>query len=638
MTLTKLQFKPGFVKDTTAYASEGSWRDGNKVRFRLGFPEKIGGWQKLSSTSFLGTCRALLPWYDLSGNPRIGVGTNLKYYVEEGGAYLDITPIRATTAAGDVTFSATTGSATITVSDTGHGAATNDFVTFSGAVSLGGNITADVLNQEYQIASIVDSDTYTITARTAGTSISSITVDGELSPTPVLATASDTGSGGASTVGTYQINTAPDSTSLGTGWGAGTWSRGTWSSPSTTTAVASQLSAWSHDTFGEDLLMCLRGGPIYRWDTSVGASTRAVDISTLTGTEIPTAANRVLVSDRDRHVVAFGVTPEGGGDLDPMLIRFSSQEDYTDWQSTTTNTAGSLRIGNGAEIVTAVETRQQTLVMTDTALYVMQYLGPPFTFGISMVSRNTSIMSPTAAVAIDDAVYWMGDGVFYLFNGAVREIPCPVVDYVSDTMDKSQVFKVTCGANVAFNEVWWFYPCAISTECDRYVVFNYLQNIWYTGTMPRSAWADKANGSVPVAANHNDGRLYYQETGLNDGTTDPYSPINAYVESSPLEIAEGDRFAFMTRVLPDITFGASTAVNPSVDVTLYASTYPGELYEQDDDGTVVQSATTPVEQYTEQLDIRLRGRQMKMRVESNETNMEWRLGVPRVDIRTDGKR
>lgn len=654
MPLTKLQFRPGFVKDTTAYTNEGGWLDGNKVRFTLGFPEKIGGWQKLSSNSFLGTCRALLPWFDLDGARRTGVGTNVKYYVEEGGAYFDITPIRLTTSAGDATFSATDGSATITVSETAHGAAVGDYVYFSDAVSLGGVITAGVLNQEYRVETVVDGDTFTITARAAGTSISSITVDGELVFTPLAANSSDTGNGGSSTVAEYEINTVSDTTSVGTGWGAGGWSRQGWGQAALSGGIStSQLQTWSHDTFGEDILINRRGGPIYVWDTSSGTSTRAVDISTLSGTDIPTKANQVMVSDRDRHVIAFGVNPVSGSDLDPMLIRFSDQEDYTNWEITATTTAGSLRLGNGSEIVTAVETRQQTLVFTDTSLYAMQYLGPPFTFGINMISRNTSVVSPKAAVAVDDAVFWMGDRVFYTFSGGVQELPCPVLNYVFDTMNTEEAYKTVCGSNIEFGEIWWFYPCVYTGECDRYVVYNYKQQIWYTGTLSRSAWIDRAGGAVPLAAEEN--YLYYHETGLNDGSTDPASAIDAYVESSPLTLGEGDQFAFLSRVIPDISFTGSTNSKPQVLFTVSAADNPGDLYGQLDDGYVTlqsvgsgesspqipsmaPSASTPVDTFTDQIYLRLRGRQMKIRIESDSAGTQWRLGTPRADFRTDGRR
>ena len=650
MPLVKLQFRPGFVKDTTAYTNEGGWRDGNKVRFNLGFPEKIGGWQKLSRNSFLGVCRALLPWFSLDGTRRTGVGTNIKYYVEEGGAYFDITPIRNTTAAGDVTFSATDGSSTITVSETGHNVNAGDYVTFSGADGLGGAITADVLNQEYRVDAVIDGSNFTFTAREANTPIPNLLVDGELVFTPLLANASDSGDGGTSAVAAYQINTVPDDTSVGTGWGAGGWSREGWGEASSLAISTSQLQTWSHDIFGEDILINRRGGPIYVWDTSIGYGSRA---AALTGTDVPVVANQVMVSDRDRHVIAFGVNSVGGTDLDPMLIRFSDQEDYTNWQISATTSAGSLRLGNGSEIITAIETRQQTLVFTDTSLYAMQYLGPPFTFGINMISRNTSVVSPKAAVAVDDAVYWMGDRVFYVFTGSVQEIPCPVLSYVFDTMDPQQTYKTVCGSNVEFGEVWWFYPCIFTGQCDRYVVYNYKQQIWYTGTLSRSAWQDRAGGPLPVAADQH--YLYYHESGLDDGSTDPASPISAYVESSPLTLGQGDQFAFMSRVIPDIDFTGSTVPAPKVLVTVSASDNPGNLYGQLDDGTVQlassaggastpqtpstsTSATTAVDSYTDQIYLRLRGRQMKIRVESSDTDTQWRLGTPRADFRTDGRR
>jgi hypothetical protein len=636
MPLTKLQFRPGFVKDTTTYANEGGWQDGNKVRFRMGFPEKIGGWQKVTSSSYLGVCRALLPWFDLDGTQYTGVGTSVKYYVLNGGIFYDVTPIRETTSAGDVTFSATDGSSTITVSDTAHGAQIGDFVTFSGAVSLGGVITADVLNQEYEIASVVDANSYTIVARAAGQSIRSLTDDNDVVFTPLAANSSDTGNGGASAVGAYQISTVSDNTSVGTGWSAGSWSRGTWNSSASTGISTSQIQTWSHDTFGEDILINRRGGPVYVWDTSTGSGSRAVDISTLSGTDIPTKANQVLVSDRDRHVIAFGVNDVGSSDLDPMLIRFSDQEDYTNWEITATTSAGSLRLGNGSEIVGAIETRQQTLVFTDTSLYAMQYLGPPFTFGVNMISRNTSIVSPKAGVAVDDAVFWMGDRTFYVFTGAVQEIPCPVLDYVFDTMRVDESYKTFCGSNVEFGEVWWFYPCIITGECNRYVVYNYKQQIWYTGTIQRQAWVDRAGGDVPMAADT--GYLYYHETGLNDASTDPSSAIEAYVESSPLTLGEGDQFMFLSRLIPDVTFEGSTVSSPRILLTVSASDAPGDAYGQSNERYASRTATSPVEQFTEQVYMRLRGRQMKLRVDSDETGTQWRLGIPRADLRTDGRR
>lgn len=632
MPLSKLQFRPGLVKDATDYANEGGWFDANKVRFRLGFPEKIGGWQKLSSSSFLGVCRRLISWNALSGQLNIGVGTNLKYYVNQGGQYYDITPVRDTTAAGDVTFSATDGSSTITVTDTAHGALATDFVIFSGAVSLGGTITADVLNQEYQVVSVVDSDTYTITARTAGTSISSITVDGELDPTPVVANSSDTGNGGASVVGTYLLNRTLDTTVLGTGWGAGAWARGTWGSSASTPIVASQISLWSHDLFGEDLIINQRGGPLYYWDTSVGTSSRAVLVSSLGGaSDVPAQVNQVMVSDRDRHVIAFGAVPQGGTDLDPMLIRFSDQGDPADWTATSTNTAGDLVLGTGSEIVRAVETRQQTLVLTDKAVYAMQFLGPPFTFGVTRLSANTSIIAPTAAVAIDDTVIWMGEEEFFIYDGTVKPLPCPVLEYVFDTMDRAQPFKVACGSNTAFGEVWWHYPCSISSECDRYVVYNYEQNIWYTGTMGRTAWLDRVDKNRPLAAAM-DGYLYYHETGSDDGSTNPPSGINAYIESSPIDVEDGDRWTVINQLVPDVTFRDSESQTASVEMTLKAYDHPGEVVQATETGSVIRSAGGTVDTYTDKLDVRLNGRAFSLRVESTDPGVSWRSGAVRVEI------
>src|SRR6056297_917058 len=638
MPLSKLQFRPGLVKDATDYANEGGWFSADKVRFRLGFAEKIGGWQKQSSNSFLGVCRRLIAWTDLSNSRNIGVGTNLKYYVNRGGAYYDITPVRTITAAGDVTFSATDGSATITVTDIAHGALSDDFVTFSDAVGLGGNISADVLNQEYQITRI-DADTYTILAREANTPISDITVDGQLAPTPVLAAAADTGDGGTATVGTYLINRTLDTTVIGAGWSVGLWSREGWGDPAANPAVSSQIALWSHDVFGEDLLINQRGGPIYYWDLSDdGLTTRAKPLSDLAGaSDVPDQVNQVMVSDRDRHVLAFGCVPQGGTDLDPMLVRFSNQEDPANWTATATNTAGDLVLGSGSEIVRAVETRQQTLVLTDKAVYSLQFLGPPFTFGTTRLSANTSIISPTAATAIDDTVVWMGEEEFFIYDGTVKPLPCPVLEYVFSTMDRTEPFKVVSGSNTAFGEIWWFYPCSISSECDRYVVYNYQQNIWYTGTLGRDAWIDRARKQFPLAAGQ-DGYLYYHEVGTDDGSTNPPLPVEAFIESSPIDIGDGNEFSFVTRILPDLDFRESTGPDPTATMTLNGYNYPGQGILNSDGGNVTRSISSPVDLYTDKLDIRLRARAMSLRIESNTVGTTWRLGAPRVDLKPDGRR
>ncbi len=637
MPLSKLQFRAGINREVTSYTNEGGWYDCDNIRFQKGFPQKIGGWQRRSANSFLGSCRALHPWVSLSSDQYLGVGTNLKYYIDEGGFYNDITPIRATTSAGDVTFSATDGSSEITVSDTDHGAVVNDFVTFSGAASLGGNITSDVLNQEYYVTEVVDADSYKIVARTAGTSIAEITVGGQLAPTLVVADSSDTGSGGASVVGAYQINTGIDIGVSGAGWGAGTWSRGTWGSSSSDAIVTNTLRLWSHDNFGEDLLINVRNGGIYYWDKSMGLGSRAVDISTLpNANKTPTVAKQVLVSDRDRHVIAFGCDTEAEpGVQDPLAIRFSDQESLTDWESAATNTAGELRLGSGSEIVVAVETRQQIIVFTDTTLYSMQFLGPPFTFGVNSLSENITIASPNAAIAVDDNVFWMGRSEFYVYSGAVARLPCLVRNYVFSDINENQIQKVNAGVNTEYSEIWWFYPSADSEEVNRYVVYNYAEQTWAYGSFGRTAWVDRGIFDFSFAAN-SDGYVYEHEVGFDDGTTDPVSPINSYIRSSPMDIEDGERFLFIDRMIPDVTFSDTTALVPSVEIQLADRNVPNGEYVKTQTKTYNDPRLS--ESGTEILYYRLRGRQTRLLLSSNSLGVTWRLGSPRIDIRPDGTR
>ena len=570
----------------------------------------------------------------------LGVGTSLKYYINEGGQYYDVTPIRVTTAAGEVTFAATNGSAVLVVSDTAHGAVVNDFVTFSGAVSLGGNITAAVLNQEYQITEIVNDDSYKVSARAAGTSIQSITVDGQIVASAVLADGSDTGNGGGSTQGAYQINTGLTISVAGTGWGAGTWGRGTWGSGITNT-VTTELRVYSHDNFGEDLIFNVRDGGIYYWDTSTKnlGTDRAVVLDSL-GTDpgIPTIAKQVLVSDRDRHVVVFGCDPQNAiGTQDPLLIRFSSQESLTTWTAEANNTAGDLRVGAGSEIVCAVETRQQILVFTDVSLHAMQFLGPPFTFGIDQISENITISGPLAAKAVDDLVFWMGVEDFYIYSGQVQKLPCSVRSFVFNDFNIEQKSLVTAALNSSFSEIWWFYPSADSTEIDKYVIYNYEEKVWYFGNLVRTFWLDRGVNDFPLAAGI-DGYLFNQESGLNDGSTNPPSPISSFIESSQLSIGDGEDFVFLTRLLPDITFDASTDSAASVNMTLQTRNFPGGNYLQSNVSPVTQTATTPVEQFTTEAFIRLRGRAFALKVDSSMADVQWRLGTTRVDVRPDGRR
>ena len=641
MPLTKLQFRPGVNRETTSYTNEGGWFDCDKVRFRFGTPEKIGGWEKQSSNSFLGTCRALHPFVALSGESYLSVGTHLKYYINEGGAYNDITPLRQTTAAGDVTFAATDGSSTITVTDTNHGALENDFVTFSGAVTLGGDITADILNQEYQITAIVNANTYEIEARAVAT-LTDITIDGQYTPTLVVANASDTGNGGAAVVGAYQVNTGLDTTVAGAGWGAGTWGRGSWGSAASLTAIGDILRIWGHDNFGEDLVFNIRDGGIYYWDKSTSSApfTRAVALSDLAGADAttPTIAKQVLVSDKDRHIIVFGCDAQNNiGVQDPLLIRFSSQGDPTTWESLATNTAGDLRIGSGSQIITAVETRQQMLVFTDVSLHAMQFLGPPFTFGISEISTNITIAGPLAAIAVEDNVFWMGREEFYVYGGQVQKLPCSVRSYVFNDFNEAQAEKVTAGVNSSFSEIWWLYPSANSDNIDRYVVYNYQEQVWYYGTLARSVWLDRGINQFPIAASL-DGYLYLHEKGLDDGSTTPATAISSYIESSQIDIGDGENFVFMRRLIPDLTFESSTVASPQADFILQTRNYPGGPYLQTSTDPVTRTATVPVEQFTNQVNLRLRGRSFAMKIESSDMGVAWRLGSPRVDIRPDGRR
>jgi hypothetical protein len=639
MPLSKLQFQPGINRESTSYSNEGGWFDVDKMRFRAGYPEKIGGWVKLGLKSFLGTCRALHAWRTINLDNYLGLGTNLKYYIEEGEGYYDITPIRATTTAGDVTFAAVNGSSVLTVSDTAHGAVAGDFVTFTGATSLGGNITAAILNQEYQIATIVNDNSYTIVARAVNT-VADITVDGQYTPVPVLANASDSGDGGAAVVGAYQINTGIDTSIYGNGWGASFWGRGTWGSGASIDALTDTLRIWSHDNFGEDLIINVYNGGIYYWDASVATplAQRAVPLTALSGaSNPPTVAAKIIVSDVDRHVIAFGCNPLGSSTQDPLLIRFSDQENAADWTPTTTNTAGDLLVGSGSRIVAAVETRQQILVFTDISVHAMQYLGPPFTFGINMMAEGTTIVGPNAVVAVDDSVFWMGQTEFYVYNGSVQKLPCSVRDYVFSNFNTDQIEKVFCSTNTSFAEIWWFYPSANSDVLDRYVVYNYEQNIWYYGSIARSAWIDRGVVGFPIAAGL-DGYLYYHENGFDDGSTSPSSAINAYIESSQFDIADGNNFSFVSRLIPDITFRNSSAASPSVVFTMKARNFPGGAYLQDDSETVTKTASVPVEQFTNQVYVRLRGRSMALKVESLTKGIGWRLGSPRIDVRPDGRR
>jgi len=626
MPLQQLKFKPGINRETSSYAAEGGWYDMDKVRFRDGYPEKIGGWTRESTRTFQGICRALSNWIALDQELYTSVGTNLKYYIDQGGAFYDITPIRETTAAGDVTFAATNASTTLTVTDTGHGAEEGDFVTFSGAASLGGNITAAVLNQEYEIVTVPSANTYTITAT-------------------ATANSSDTGNGGSSTVGAYQLNVGPEFAVPVSGWGASTWNTGTWGFGGSTTADLEQIRLWSQGNFGEDLVFGPRGGGLYYWDTSVGTTTRAVLVSSLGGaSNVPTVQNYVLVSDTSRFVFCFGTNALGGSTQDPMLVRWSDQEDVTNWTPSDTNQAGDFRLSKGSEIITAQQSRQEILIWTDSALYSMQYVG--FGSGIwstQLLGDNISIVSQNATAYAAGMSFWMGLDKFYMYDGRVQPLPCAVKRYVFNDFNELQYQQVHAGTNEQYNEIWWFYCSADATQIDRYVVYNYVQNIWYYGTMGRTAWLDSELRNNPVAATYTK-NLVLQESGVDDAESAVPVAINAYITSAQFDIDTGDRFSFVWRVLPDLTFDGSTTDAPNATMTLLPLSNSGSGYNSPtseggvNNAAVTRSATLPIEQYTGQINTRVRGRQMSFKIESGALGVQWQLGVPRIDIRPDGRR
>lgn len=616
MPLTKIQFAPGVNKEGTEYSADSGWFDSDKIRFRKGRPEKIGGWRKFTEDYFLGVCRSIHDWASLESIKYIGLGTNLKFYVAEGSSFNDVTPIRLTTSAGDVTFAAVNGSSTLTITDTAHGAVVDDFVTYTDAATLGGNISATVLNQEYQIASVPTTSTYTITAKN---------VDGNA----VSANASDTGNGGSSTVGAYQINTGLNTFISGTGWGAGTWGFGTWGSSSAVSS-AGQLRLWSQDNFGEDLLFNIRGGGLYYWDESSGTGARAVNITSLGGaSNVPTVALQVMVSDTDQHVIAFGVNPIGSSNIDPLFIRFSDQENVADWTPTATNSAGGVRINSGSLIVGAVQTRQEILIWTDVSLHSMRFVGAPFIFEFTRVSSDVSMISPNAAVNARGSVYFMDRKNFYVYNGSVQPLPCSVKDFVFSNLNQDQAYKVFAAENNDYNEVTWFYPIGSDdTEVTNYVTYNYSENLWSVGTLSRGAWAGGTTRQYPLATTAIDGGnnyLYEQEVGYDaDGEA-----MTAYIESGDLEMAEGEYLMFMSRIIPDFTFNGDQS-DATANIVIKGSDFPLEAAT-----TLSTSVVTPS---STQSYVRNRARHSIVRVESTGSGYGWRLGDLRFDMQPDGRR
>lgn len=628
MPLRKLLFRPGVARENTRYAAESigaggtmqisnttaGWYESDKVRFRSGTPEKIGGWAPLSMNTFVGVCRSLWNWVTLGGNNLIGVGTNLKFYINQGGVYNDITPLRDTETLTDP-FSTDNGSPIVEVTDAAGGYSDGDFVTFSGATAVGGL----TLNGEYQIT-VTGSNTYTITASSNATS---------------------TATGGGTVTAEYQISIGPAIVVPLTGWGAGPWGFGAWG-----VGVVGETSMrlWSQSNFGEDLVFCPRGGGIYYWDASGGVSTRGVLVSSMMGaSDVPVKTNIVFISDISRFVFAMGCADIGSSVLDPMLIRWSDQESVVDWTPAATNQAGSLRLSQGSKIVACHQSRQEVLVWTDSALYSLQYQGPPTVWGATIVGENISIAGQNAATQASGVTYWMGVDKFYRYDGRTQTLRCDLRQYVFSDINTAQFEQVVCGTNEGFNEVWWFYCSANSTEIDKYVVYNYQEDIWYYGTMGRTAWLDSGLQDNPIAATYA-GTLVNHEVGNDDNINGTPVAMNSYITSAEFDLDDGHQFMFVWRVLPDVTFRGSNNGNPQITMSLLPLKNSGSGYTDPasvggtNSANVTRVAVLPIEQFTGQIFTRVRARQMAIKIESNQLGCAWQLGAPRCDLRPDGRR
>jgi hypothetical protein len=660
MPLKALRLKPGIFREATRYSAEGGWYECDKVRFRSGQPEKIGGWQQVNNDQFLGICRALWPW-----GVYLGMGTNLKYYVYYG-AFYDITPIDTVSLTNP--FTATLGSSAITVSDVAHGRLVGDYVQFIVAAGLGGNITQAVLQLEYQVATVIDADSYTINARDPSTGLPVTAVAADVSGSP----------GGGAVTAQYQPNIGTEiqypGPGIGSGWGGGGWGSGVWGG-STTPFVPVQIALWNAYNFGEDLIYGPKGGGIYYWTAgNISPVVRGVNISTLVGaSDTPSAALFRAVSDASRFVLAFGTTDYGSSALNPMLIRWSDQETAANWTPAATNQAGSLQLSRGSAIQAVAQTRQEFLVWTDTALYSLQYLGPPIVWGSQILADNITIVSDRAWAVAAGVTYWMGDEKFYMFDGRVQTLNCDIRKFIFDDFNANQNLQVFASTVEQFSEVWWFY-CSITgpdgtgtvsnpnTVVDRYAVYNYAERIWYHGTLGRTAWIDASViNDRPLATDYNR-RLIQHETGCDDASTTQPVGFESYILSSEFDIDDGHNFGFVRRVLPDITFTGSTGslaeqrvtmallplqnsgsgytrgvdnVAPTADMSV-ALTNEATVKRDTDNGIERFSGT--VTPYDGNLYIRVRGRQMALRVESTDKGVQWQLGTPRVDLRPSGRK
>jgi len=615
MPLAKYVFKPGIDKEGTNYSNEGGWFDADKVRFRKGKPERIGGWQKFDTDTFIGTCRKLFTYKANSGDSFVILGTHQKLYNLSGDVFYDITPIRATTTNG-IVFAATNGSATITATDDDHGCVEGDFVTISGAATLGGLITADVLNQEYQVTAIPSVNTFTFTAT-------------------ATANGSDTGNGGSGADAAYQINTGLDVYVRGTGWGANAWGSGTFGSAGDLT-LTNQLRLWSIDNFGDDVIAAPRAGGLFFWDKTDGLTTRAVALSSETNaSDVPVACLQVMTSDVDKHVIAFGANPIGSTAIDPLLVRFSDRESAIDWTPTATNQAGGVQLSQGSTIIGALRTRQEILIWTDKGIVAMRFVGEPFIFSFTEVAEGMSLIGPNSAVNANNRVYFMDRNGFYVYSGTAERLPCTVLDYVLSDLNQDQAHKVFGAANESVNEVMWFYPSGTSKEVDRYVLYNYLEGTWSIGTTTdnfvRTAWSEASVYENPLAASKNDDTntnfVYLHEIGHGDGE----NSFDSFIESSDFDLApDGEKFTFISKLIPDVEFRNQKTTDDNVTFTIKGRDYPLQ-----DLSTLQTINVTPNSTFE---NTRARSRQAALRISNTSSDYGWRLGDVRLEIRPDGKR
>lgn len=612
MPLQKLQFKPGVNRDQTNYTNEGGWYQCDKIRFRSGYPQKIGGWLRYGTFTIIGVCRQMFNWITTASDNIMALGTSKKLYLEIGGNLRDITPIRTTftSPASNNCFDTTNGSNLVNVNIVGHGATAGSYVTFSGVVGPIGGIPQVQFNAEFEITSVTDTDNFKITTTTSATSTTS-------------------NQGGTAIVAAFQINIGNDINTIGYGWGAGAWGANGWGTGSVTPVVSLQRD-WFFDNFYNDLIANIRGGSIYIWEYNSLFDTRAVLLSSISGAaDVPSQVTQILVSQGDKHLLAFGCTEYGSSAYNPLLIRWSDQDNPEFWTPAPTNSAGFLQVPRGSRIIRAIPTRQEIIVFTDGTLNSLQFLGTTDVFGIQELSDNISIASPRAVTAVNNTVYWMGLDKFYAYSGRVETLPCTLRNHVFQNINFDQLDQIVSGTNEGWNEIWWFYPSANSSVNDSYVIYNHLERIWYYGSINRTAWIDSALRQYPQAVGTN--LMYNHEQGLNDDA----APMSAYINSSDFDLVDGDQFILIKRILPDLNFEGSTATSPAVRMTMRPRNFSGSAYGTSPTQRVIE---TQVDQYTDQIFLRARSRQMGFKISSDTLNVQWQLGSPRLDGRPDGKR